>query len=274
MTHDTVRLQLDSIHYRRAERHILKGIDWRVREGEHWAVVGPNGCGKTSLMMVATGYEPSSAGEVYLVSGYIREITLPAVRREVGFVSSQLTEVMAQHRRAATGLETVLSGRYASLGIYERPTPAALAEARRTLRRLGAAHLEDVPFGKMSTGQRQICLIGRCFMARSKLMILDEPCAGLDLATREVVLRALSAACARRPNRPVVLITHHPEEIMPAITHVLLMRDGRAIAQGPKDAVLTHASLEAAYGLPLRVVRQDGRVWIVPRGGKARLRRT
>ncbi len=115
----SIRLSMEGIEYRRGDAHILKGISWRVAAGEHWAVVGANGSGKTSLMMIATGYEPSSLGEVFLLEGYIGDIALPEVRKKIGFVSSQLTDIMVRHRPRVTGLETALSGRYASLGLYE-----------------------------------------------------------------------------------------------------------------------------------------------------------
>jgi len=260
-----IRLKLEGIHYCRGDHHILRGIDWTVRDGEHWAAVGANGSGKTTLMMIATGYEPASRGDVFLIEGEIGEIVLPDVRKKIGFVSSQLTDIMVQHRPRVTGLETALSGRYASLGLYERPSARAIRDAKRILAELGASHLADVPFSKMSTGQRQICLIARCYMTRSRLVILDEPCAGLDLATREIVLRTLTEEIHRHPGTPQILVTHHPEEIVPGITHVLLLRAGEVIAQGRREKVLTQRNLERAYNVPLRVVHQDGRVWIVPR---------
>lgn len=258
------RLALEGIGFWRGNVRILEDVNWTVRPGEHWAVLGPNGSGKTSLMMIATGYEHSSSGDVFLIDGYIGDIVLPDVRLKIGFASAQLTEVLIQSGSRITGLEIALSGRYASLGMFQRPSAAALRDARRTLASLNAGHLEDAPFVKMSTGQRQICFIARCCMARSKLRILDEPCAGLDLATRELVLRTIAQTCRSRPRDPLILITHHPEEIIPEITHVMLMGGGRVIAQGPRKVVLTRRNLEFAYGIPLRLVRQGERTWIVP----------
>lgn len=262
---DVVRLRLEGVCFWRGDVRVLHNVNWTVRAGEHWAVLGPNGSGKTSLMMIATGYEHSSLGEVFLLDGYIGDIVLPEVRLKIGFASAQLTEVLIQNQSRVTGLEIALSGRYASIGLFQRPSRNALREARRALASLNASHLEDAPFVKMSTGQRQICFIARCLMARSKLTILDEPCAGLDLATRELVLRTVGNACRRNPNNPQVLITHHPEEIVPEITHVLLLGGGEVVAQGLRRRVLTRPNLEAAYGVPLRLIRQNDRIWIVPR---------
>ncbi len=258
-------LSLEDIAFRREEAFALRGVTWRVREGEHWAVLGPNGSGKTTLMMIAAGYLPSSGGRTYLVDGYISEIVLPEVRERVGIVSAALSEVMVRNFGATTGLRVVLSGRYGSLGLYRRPEPEVLAEARRVMERFDITRLADARFGTMSTGQRQVCLIARAEMARSALVILDEPCAGLDLARREHLLAAIDEGCRLRPRVPVILVTHHPQEIVPAVTHVLLLREGRAVAQGQKDAVLTEPNLERTFDLPLRIIREHERVWVIPR---------
>jgi len=266
MAMDGIRLAMEDTHFRRGDAVVLRGITWRVRQGEHWAVVGPNGSGKTTLMMIATGYLPSSGGRTYLIDGWMSEIVLPDVRRRLGFFSASLTDTMMAHHAHARGLDVVLSGRHASLGLYRGPTEDEVEEARRILQWLGGEHLAEVRFGVMSTGQRQICLVGRCHMARSDLVILDEPCAGLDIAARERVLAALERTCRRPEAPPHVLITHHPQEIVPSVTHVLLLHGGRAVAQGPKEQVLTEEHLSATFGLPLRVHHDEGRVWVSPRG--------
>jgi len=270
-TEGALRLGMEGVGYQRGDAVILRGVDWRVRSGEHWAVLGPNGSGKTTLMMIATGYLPWSQGRVFLLDGYLGEIVTPQARAEVGLVSAALTEFLLRHREGRlTGLKVALSGRYGSLGVYQQPAPQDLSEARRTLRKLGVARLEDASFDTMSAGEKQLCLIARCYMAQSRLIVLDEPCSGLDLAARERLLESLSASCRQRPDTPHVLVTHHPEEIVPEIGNVLLMSKGRVAAQGPRSEVLTRERLEAAYGTPLRVVREGGRVWILPRKTAAR----
>lgn len=262
---DGTVLSLEEIAFRRADTEVLHGVSWRVRTGQHWAVLGPNGSGKTTLMMIAAGYLPSSGGRTFLLDGYISEIVLPAARQKVGFVSAALSEAMVRNFGATTGLRVVLSGRYGSLGLYCRPEPEDLEDAARVMGRFGIRELADAQFGTMSTGQRQMCLIARSQMAKSALVILDEPCAGLDLARREHLLGALDEGCRLRPHVPQVLVTHHPQEIVPAITHVLLLREGQALAQGQKDEVLTQENLEATFALPLRVIHQGERVWVIPR---------
>ena len=262
----TPLLKLENVSYRRGDARVLHSLSWSVHEGEHWAVLGPNGCGKTTMMLIATGYEPSSGGRVFLVNGYISDIVLPRVREKVAFVSAALHDHMLEHRADTTGLEVVLSGRYASLGMFRKPSPEEIGRAEDILSRLGIEALRDKPFRLMSTGQRQACLVARTRMADAELVLLDEPCAGLDLAAREQLLRSLGEACSAEDCPPHVLVTHHPQEIVREVSHVLLMRDGRVVAQGPRERMMTRPLLERTFGVPLRIVRQDGRVWIMPRG--------
>ncbi len=272
-TKGALRLGMEDVWYRRGGAVILRGVNWQARSGEHWAVLGPNGSGKTTLMMIATGYLPWSRGRVFLLDGYLGEIVTPQARAEVGLVSAALTEFMLRFREGRlTGLKVALSGRYGSLGVYQRPSAKDIAQAKAALKRLGVARLQDALFETMSAGEKQLCLIARCYMAESRLIVLDEPCSGLDLAARERLLESLSRSCRERPETPHILVTHHPEEIVPEIENVLLISKGRVAAQGPRSRVLTRERLEAAYETPLRVVREGGRVWILPRRDAARSR--
>jgi iron complex transport system ATP-binding protein len=218
-------------------------------------------------MMIATGYLPSSRGRVYLIQGHISEIVLPEVRKRIGIVSNALSDAMLTRHDRTTGLRMALSGRQASLGLYERPTQQDLADAHSTLSGLGAGHLADKPYRTMSTGERQICMVARCQMARADLVILDEPCVGLDVAAREAVLAALERACARPDAPPHVLVTHHAEEVVPGMGHVLLLRGGRAVACGPREDVLRTDHLSEAFGLSLQVENDAGRTWVRPSAG-------
>lgn len=258
------RLILENTSYWREGGRILDGLHWRVEAGQHWAVLGPNGSGKTTLLQIVTGYLPSSQGQIFLLDGYIRDLILPNIRPRLGFVSGALTEHMVKWRERTTGLEVVLSGLYASLGLFQSPPAEKRDEARALLREMGAESLSDRIFRVMSTGERQICFIARAQLAPVELVFLDEPCAGLDMAMRERVLRALEASCGRRPDVPNVLVTHHTEEIVPSITHVLLLRSGRVVAQGPKDEVLTAENISRTFDWPVRLEHRHGRAWALP----------
>lgn len=261
---DEFCLRMEDVHYWRGEDRILSGIDWEVRKGENWAVLGANGSGKTTLMRIATGYTGSSHGRVYLLEGWISEIILPKVRQKVGFVSSAVADHLLRWWTHTPGIEVVASGKEAVIGAFIRATTKERERASGLLENLGCPHLVDRPFGLMSSGERQICLIARAQSSSRGLTILDEPCAGLDLAAREKTLLALQRACGTQEPHSHVLITHHPEEIIPNISHVLLLKAGQVVAKGTKQEVLTEENLSTTYGLPLHIVTENGRLWVIP----------
>ncbi len=250
-------LDVSGLRVERGRAVVLDGIDWRVRPGEHWVVLGPNGCGKTSLLKVLLGYLTPSAGTVRVLGDEYGACDWRDLRHRVGLVSSALNASVPDHEEA---LRTVVSGARAQLDLWGEPTPAEARAARAQLRRAGAAGLADRPWGVLSQGERQRVLIARALMARPALLILDEPCAGLDPVARETFLVRLEAL-AREPRGPrLVLVTHHVEEITPAFTHALLLRAGRVAAAGPRAATLTSASLGKLFGADVRLARRGARL--------------
>jgi iron complex transport system ATP-binding protein len=258
------RLIVQDVRTWRENTLILDGINWEVRQGEHWALLGPNGSGKTSLLMALTGYLPISRGRVFLLDGWIGQIHLPSRRKRVGVVSQALAERMVKNAPRATAVDVVLSGLYGSIGLWDAVSEAERQRALDILAELGHANLVLKPFSLLSTGERQACMLGRSRMARNELVLLDEPCAGLDLAARECFLAGLEAMLNDPPCPTVIFITHHPEEIVPNITHALLLRGGQVVAAGEKAAVMTPALLSQTFGLPLRVTRENDRYWTMP----------
>ncbi len=249
-------LQVSGLRVVRGRTEILRGVDWRVRRGEHWVILGPNGCGKTSLLKSITGYLSPSSGEISLLGKVYGEADWRDLRLRVGIVTSAL---QASIPPAETALETVVSGRYAQLDLWAHPSRAEKAEARGLLAFVGCASIASREWVYLSQGERQRILIARALMARPRLLILDEPCAGLDPVAREQFLRFLERTARRRAGPPLVLVTHHAEEIMPAFTHALLLREGRVFASGPRTKVVTTRKLSGAFGTPIAVRWARGR---------------
>ena len=240
----------------RGRTEILKGVDWRVQRGEHWVILGPNGCGKTSLLKSLTGYLSPTSGDISLLGRNYGEADWRELRLEIGIVTSAL---QASIPLAETAMETVVSGRYAQLDLWAKPTRAEKADGRRLLRFVGAAHLARREWAHLSQGERQRILIARALMARPKVLILDEPCAGLDPVSREEFLWFVEGVARRRSGPSLVLVTHHAEEIMPAFTHALVLRGGNVFASGPKSKVVTTRHLSGAFGAQISVRRNRGR---------------
>jgi iron complex transport system ATP-binding protein len=247
--------EVTNLHIER-EAVILRDVSWRVDAGQHWAVLGANGSGKTSLLSAVTGYLIPTHGEIRIGADTFGTTDWREVRQIVGLVSSSLGHSIEPEM---TGTDIVLSGRDAQINYWGSLGPKEKAQARCILTRVRALHLRHRPWRVLSQGERQRVLIGRALMARLRILFLDEPCAGLDPVAREDFLRFLGEL-ARQPNSPtLVLVTHHVEEIVPLFTHVLLLSGGATLASGPKAATLTSRNLSTAFNAPMTLRTRAGR---------------
>ena len=235
---------------------ILNDISWRVECGEHWAILGANGSGKTSLLNALTAYLSPSAGTIEVLGERYGESDWRELRKRVGLVSSSVRQMMAEEEVA---LQTVVSGKYAMIDYWGEPSVADRQRAAKILRSIECAYLTSRPWRVLSQGERQRVLIGRALMADPPLLILDEPCAGLDPAAREHFLQFLQKLGNRTSGPTLILVTHHVEEIIPVFSHVLLLKDGCVLAQGIKKTVLTSESLSHAFGSRVQLKSEDGR---------------
>lgn len=249
-------LVLEGLTVRRGEALLLDRIDWTIRAGEHWALLGANGSGKTSLLAAVTGYLTPSAGRISLLGSEYGRADWRELRRRVGLVSSAIRQQMPE---AASAREIVAGGAEAAIGASGPLTRAAAARAEAALERVEAAALRLRPWAVLSQGERQRVLIARALLPEPDVLFLDEPCAGLDPVARERFLDDLQALAGRNAAVGLVLVTHHLEEIFPALTHALCLREGRVVACGRLGRVLNSATLSSVFAAPLRVVRRQGR---------------
>ena len=248
-------LAVQDIHFRRG-RGILKGITWTVEAGQHWCVLGPNGCGKTSLINIITGYDSATQGTISVDGSVYGEDDWSQVRKRVGLVASTLTTFLESSEPVP---DVIASGRDAKLNLWQPPPEVLHREARQLLKRFGCGYLEHSLWGVLSQGEKQKVLICRALMAKFLVLILDEPCAGLDPVARELFLAWLQELCARKNAPALVMVTHHVEEILPSMSHVLVLKDGQVMAAGPKDEVLSSAVLSEAYGAKVSLRRRGDR---------------
>ena len=253
--------ELADVGFERDGRPIVDGASWQVLPGDRWALLGPNGAGKSTLLSLALGQLWPTSG---LITRHGAEwIDLRDWRRRVGVVA----EVVARQIPAQEpALDTVLSGCLAQLGLKVftglEPTDADRRRATTQLERVGCGHLAGRPFGVLSQGERQKVLVARALAADPLLLVLDEPCAGMDPGARERFLTWLGAHLEAGGGPAVVLVTHHVEEILPAFRRTLVMREGRVIAAGPTTDVLTPELFEKLYDTRLaRLERAGGRCW-------------
>ncbi|GLW15973.1 ABC transporter ATP-binding protein [Streptomyces kronopolitis] len=241
---------------------ILDAVDWTVRSGEHWALLGANGAGKTTVLRLVGALMFPTVGSVEVLGHRLGAVDVRELRAAIGLVSG--AQKVPQD---ATGHTVVLTGATGTVQPLWRKYDGATRErAHELLAELDCKELADRPYGVCSGGQRARILIARALMAEPRLLLLDEPFNALDLPSREDLIDALHRLAAGRPELSTVTVTHHLEELSPAIGHALLLREGRVQARGPVDEVLTGARMTACFGRPIEVSRHEGR-WLA-RSGK------
>lgn len=258
-------VRLSAVAVVRDGRAIVDGLDWEVGPGERWVLLGPNGSGKTTLLTLAGMQLLPTRGTVEVLGGRFGRTDARELRRRIAFVSQAL---LRRLRPAMTAREVVLTGRHAALETWwHHYGPDDTAHAERLLVDSGLEAVADRPFGVLSEGERQRLLLARALMGRPELLLLDEPAAGLDLGARERLVNRLASLAADPTTPPLVLVTHHAEEIPPGVTHAGLLNGGRLVAAGPADAVLTSDRVSACFGVDVEVRRAGGRWSAVAAGG-------
>jgi iron complex transport system ATP-binding protein len=250
-------IRLAGVSVRRAGRTILGPLDWSVGAGERWVVIGPNGSGKTTLVQVASTNLWPTTGSVEVLGSTIGRVDARELRRRVGYASAAQDPAFDPTVMAR---DVVMTARHGALAPWWHAfDDADRVRAETLLGRLGVASLADREIGLLSTGERRRVQIARALMPDPELLILDEPAAGLDVGARETLVRDLGRLAVRERPAAIVLVTHHVEEIPSGFEHALVLGDGRIAAAGPVDEVLCGPAPAAAFGVPLRIGREDGR---------------
>jgi iron complex transport system ATP-binding protein len=248
-------LDLTDVVVRRDGRNIVDHVTWQVADDERWAVLGPNGAGKTTLLQLADTLLHPTSGTVTVLGETLGKSDLFEVRPRIGFASSAMAKRIP---RDETVINAVLTAAYSVMGRWNEEYENI--DERRALRVLGEwklDHLADRLFGSLSDGEQKRVQIARAVMTDPELLLLDEPTASLDLGSREELLALLSGYASSPTTPAMVMVTHHVEEIPVGFTHVLLVRDGAVVAQGPIAEALTSETLTATFGLPI-VLNADG----------------
>jgi iron complex transport system ATP-binding protein len=252
-------LRVDGLSVVRDGIPLIEDINWEVCAGERWALLGPNGSGKTTLLRVVGSALWPTRGVVEILGERLGRVDMRILRQRIATVSASISRSL---RPQLSALEVVLTGRHSVLETWWHEFSADdRAEADRLLRLagFGGDSFDDRSFGLLSEGERQQVLLARALMGQPELLLMDEPAAGLDLGARERLVQRLSVL-ADDPSVPaLVLVTHHVEEIPPGMTHAALLRDGRMVAAGPVNRVLTNRVVSDAFGIDVVVKGSEGR---------------
>lgn len=256
------QITLENVTLSRQNKTLLKDITWKVNKGEHWAILGLNGSGKTSLLKLITAEYWTSQGNVEVLGNKFGGTDISNMRTKIGIVGSFIAERLSPHMLAE---KIVLTGKYKSSILYTEYGEKELNEAKQMLISIGGEHLLGRIYASLSQGEKQLLLIARSLMEEPEILILDEATSGLDLFAREKLLRQIEQITTL-PKAPTILyVTHHAEEITRSFTHVLLLKKGQIIAEGPKNEVLTETILSDFYDQKVSIVPLgDDRIYIKP----------
>lgn len=252
-------IEIEGMVIRRGKVVIVRDLNWRVAPGEHWAILGANGSGKTSLLSAITGYLTPTEGRIRVLGQEYGESDWRELRKKVGIVSSAVRQMMGESEPA---LHTVASGSDAVIDSWGPPKRKDAERARAILEDIECSYLADRPWAVLSQGERQRVLIGRALMGNPALLILDEPCAGLDPAAREHFLQFLERLGSRASGPCLTLVTHHVEDIVGPFSKVLLLKNGSALATGATRKMLTNELLSETFSSPVRVFKRKERFFL------------
>lgn len=246
-------LLFDRVNVIRGGAQILSGLSWSVDAGQRWVVLGPNGAGKTTLMQLCTGHIYPSQGVAFILGEQLGKVDLSELRTRIGVASSAFLDHIPADEKS---IDVVLTAAWAVTGRWrERYDLWDETRAGSLLLALGIDQLAQRTFGTLSEGERKRVQIARSLMPDPELLLLDEPAAGLDVGAREDLVARLSAIFEDEDGPVSVMITHHVEEIPPAATHVLMLRQGQVVASGPIETTLTSENMSSTFGIPLHLER-------------------
>lgn len=254
-------IDMRSVNLRRGQKAILHNFSWRVQPDERWVILGPNGAGKTTLVSILSGRLFPTSGTVDVLGKRLGRVDVrEEIWTRVSLASAALNE---RFPYGQTVSETVRTGKYGYLATWrENYTSEDEAKVAQLLEEFDIAHLADKRLVTVSSGERQRIALARALMIDPELLILDEPTAGLDLGGREYVLSALNDIAFSQKTTPL-LVTHHIEEIPPAFTHVLLVKDGQVFMAGAIEETLTSEALSELFDMKLIVRRENDRFFAI-----------
>ena len=249
-------IETEQLYYKKGAKVLLNNINIQIKKGEYWILLGNNGCGKTTLASVLSGYQPYSAGKIKIFGKELNDITAIDIRKKIGFVSSSYFDKCLRYEN---GINIVLGAKNGALADGLSITDEDIVKAKKILEQFGLKYKGLYPYDLLSKGQQQKILLARSFMTKPELLILDEPCTGLDIISRGFLLNTLQDIASLKMGS-ILYITHHTDEILPFFTHALLMKNGEIYSQGKIEEVFTEYNLSEFFETRIEIYKQNEKI--------------
>lgn len=251
-------LKTENLGLKKGSKYILKDINWEIQSGDNWVLFGLNGCGKTTLLSILAGYQSGNEGYNCLFDEKVDKNNFLQLRKRIGFVSSSFFD---RYLKKELVTDIVLAGKFGTLGIAGEIADEDIQKAKSLSRILGIEKKMRYPYDCLSKGQQQRVLIARAMMNEPEILLLDEPCSGLDMIARETFLHNIQDL-AERNRMAIVYVTHHTEEILPFFNKAALMKDGELVEKGELEEVFSQEILEKFFGVKTSILWTDQHFFI------------
>lgn len=239
-------ISLKNLSITRSNKPVLHQFSWETTSGQHWFILGENGCGKTTLIEIIAGYLWPSEGSVEVLGKRYGEVDIRELRKTIGYVSPWIFTRIERHTSIS---HVVASGVDASAGFWGKLDVGLERKVKKSLSFFGIKELYSRPFGNCSSGQQLRAILARAHFNNPAIVILDEPFSQLDIGTRLSMYKHLEKLARQKRSPQIIMITHHLEDIAPLFTHGLIMRDGKIYKQGKRKEILKQQVLKQAFHL-------------------------
>lgn len=239
-------ISIKNVSVKRGGKQVLKNITWNTYSGEHWFLMGQNGCGKTTLIEILIGYLWAQEGSVCIMGEQFGHTNLRDLRAKVGYVSSWIMKRMQPDTLVE---DVVASGVDGSVGSFEIKSQKLMTSVKSKLKFFSSLDIVGRKFGTLSSGQQLKCLLARAMINNPKLLILDEPFSLLDVGSRIDLYEHITELCNTKSAPQIIMVTHHKEDIIPIFTHGIIIKDGKIAVQGLREDVLNPSVFAKIFGI-------------------------
>lgn len=242
-------IDVDNVSCKTGHKYLLRNVSWKVKSGEHWVVFGMNGSGKTTLLSIIAGFKHFTSGTVKVFGQEFSNLNVLEIRRKIGWVSSSFFD---KYYSKESALNIVLSGKNGILALDFNITLEDVRKAKHLLRELRLGDKINYSYDMMSKGERQNVLIARALFSNPEILILDEPCTGLDVYNRSYLFSTIEDL-ARKKELSIIYVTHYAEEIISLFSKGLLLKSGSVFAKGNTEELFTDKMISAMLEYPVQI---------------------